>query len=97
MILFLILIVVIILAAVMIRRQMYFQHRDMMRSIDPERIAKEDAIERANVRKLYYAYGGILAVFAFLCLLALSSQCQFKGFGPSYSSATPAKIESPTP
>ena len=93
MILFLILIIVVILAAVMIRRQMYFQHRDMMRSIDPERMAKEDAIERAKVQKLYFAYGSILAVFAFLCLLALSSQCQFRGFGPSYSTATPAKIE----
>ena len=80
MILFLILVV--ILAAVMIRRQMHFQHRDMLRSIDPERMAREDAISRANVQKLYYAYGTILAGFGFLVLLFFVSQCQFRGFGP---------------
>jgi uncharacterized membrane protein len=66
--------------ALVIRRQSYFQHRELIKAIDPERIAREDAIDRARAQKVVNLFIGILVFFGLLFLLAFCAQ--FKGFGP---------------
>lgn len=94
MILFLFLLLVVVAFGILaMRRQSYFQHREMMRSINPERIAREDAEDR---RKADKTAKGLLIVAGLIGLLllfgAFGAYCQqFKGFGHDI------KIESSTP
>lgn len=94
MILLFLLLIVVAVGILAIRRQSYFQHREMMRTLNPELVAKQDAEDRRKADKTAQGLLMVLVIFGLLFLFAFCAQLsqQFKGFIPDSP-----KIESNKP